>query len=314
MTFKKATKEQAKARLALIGPSGSGKTYTALIVARELAGKKGKIAVIDSERGSASKYADLFSFDVVEMDEHSPDDYIKVIGEAEAGRYDVLVIDSMTHEWAGKHGALELHSRATERSKSKNSFTAWMEITPKHNRFLDTILGFNGHVIGTMRTKTAYIMEEGEDGKQKPKKIGTNPIQREGVEYEFDIVAEMDLANNLVVSKTRCPALSGVVLEKPGPDFGKTILAWCSTGEVPVMKTLTEGLDETVGRILKMSKESFDEGEGKALLVSWLRDNKPEILALTGKDKRKMWESIRSAAEVCETTGDEVFKLAEGAE
>lgn len=312
--FKKATKEQAKARLALIGPSGSGKTYTALIVAQELAGKHGKVAVIDSERGSASKYADLFSFDVHEMDEHSPDDYIKAIGEAERAGYDVLVIDSMSHEWAGKKGALELHDRATARSKSKNSFTAWMEITPKHNRFIDTILGFNGHVIGTMRSKTAYLIEEGKDGKQKPKKVGTTPIQRDGVEYEFDIVGEMDLDNTLAVVKTRCSTLAGVVLEKPDAELGQTILDWCSTGEVPMAKRMTDALDALVGDILKMPKDDLEAGAGTEGLVEWLRVNRDDVTTLTGKDKRTMWDSIRGAAEVCGTTGEEVMKLAEGGE
>lgn len=309
--FKKATKEQAKARLALMGPSGSGKTYTALTVAKVLAGKHGKVAVIDSERGSASKYADLFGFDVVEMEEHSPDDYIRVIGEAQAGGYDVLIIDSMSHEWSGKKGALELHDRATARSKSKNSFTSWMEITPKHNRFVDTILAYPGHVIGTFRTKTAYIIED-VGGKQTPKKVGTNPIQRDGIEYEFDIVGEMDLANTLSVTKTRCSELHGVVIDKPGADFGQTILGWCSTGEVPVAKRLTDDLDLLVAGILKLSKDELDAGDGTEALVEWLRENRGEVTVLTGKDKRKMWESIQGAAEVCGTTGEEAMKLAEG--
>ncbi len=313
MGFKKATKEQAKARLALAGPSGSGKTYTALIVARELAGKHGKIAVIDSERGSASKYADISDFDVVEMEQHSPDDYIKVIGQAEQAGYDVLVIDSMSHEWVGKKGALELHDRATARSRSKNSFTAWMEVTPKHNRFIDTILAYPGHVIGTFRTKTSYIIED-VDGKQKPKKVGTTPIQRDGIEYEFDIVCEMDLENTLIVSKTRCSELSGVVLERPDASFGEIIKRWCSTGEVPMVKRLCDGLDQIVGDVLKMPKEELEGGMGTDQLVDWLKLSQAEILVLTGKDKRQMWESIQGAAEVCGTTGEEAMKRAEGGE
>jgi hypothetical protein len=294
-----------------MGPSGSGKTYTSLVVAKVLAGKHGKVAVIDSERGSASKYADLFGFDVVELETHSPDDYIKVINEAQSGGYDVLIIDSMSHEWSGKKGALELHDRATARSKSKNSFTSWMEITPKHNRFVDTILAYPGHVIGTFRTKTAYIISD-EGGKQVPKKVGTNPIQRDGIEYEFDIVGEMDLANTLSVTKTRCPELHGVVIDKPGKDFGQTILSWCSTGEVPAVKRLTDDLDRVVGEILRLSQEQLEEDEGRQALFGWLRENKAEVTVLTGKDKRSMWESIQGAAEVCGTTGEEAMKLAEG--
>ncbi len=311
--FHKATKEKCKARLALMGPPGSGKTYTAFLTARVLAGKKGKVAVIDTERGSASKYADLFDFDVCELDECSPDNYIKEIEAAEKAKYDVLVIDSMSHEWAGKMGALELKDRATARSRSKNSFTAWMEVTPKHNRFVDTVLGFPGHVIATMRTKTKYVMQKNERGKEEPVNVGLDAIQREGVKYEFDIVGMMDAENVLTIVKTRCPELAQAVIEKPTEAFGKTVLGWCNGGSTPVKDTLMQSLDAVMGGILTMSKEQMDAGAGLEILTEWLLEYKGEVLVLTGKDKREMWKSIQGAAEAVGTTGEELFKTLETA-
>ena len=128
--FKKAVKSRSKLRLALIGPSGSGKTYSALAIA---AGLGSNIAVIDTEHGSASKYADLFNFDVLELGSYSPEKYVEALKAAAAAGYDVVVIDSLSHAWMGKDGALEMVDRAAARSKSGNSFGAWREVTPQHN-------------------------------------------------------------------------------------------------------------------------------------------------------------------------------------
>lgn len=227
MQFTKATKKQAKLRLALIGPSGSGKTYTALKIAAHLGGK---IAVIDTERGSASKYADLFPFDVLILDTFSPLTYVEAIKAADAAGYDVLVIDSLSHAWMGKEGALEQVDRAAKRSQSNNTYTAWRDVTPMHNALIDAMLQSRCHIIGTMRTKTEYVIEQNERGKSVPKKVGLAPVQRDGLEYEFDVVADMDAENNLIVSKTRCPALAGAVIAKPGKEIAETLAAWLTDG------------------------------------------------------------------------------------
>ncbi len=233
MSFQKATKKQSRVRLALIGPSGSGKTYTALTLAGAL-GKK--TALIDTERGSASKYADLFDFEVCDLETFSPENYIRTIVEAGQGGYDTLVIDSLSHAWMGKGGALEMVDQEAKRSKSNNTFTAWREVTPWHNRLVDTILQCPCHVIVTMRAKTEYAMET-VNGKSVPRKVGLAPIQRDGMEYEFDVVADMDLDLNFIVSKTRCSALVGAIVNKPTADLGKTLLAWVSEGVKAVAPT-----------------------------------------------------------------------------
>lgn len=227
MAFQKATKRQSRLRLALVGPSGSGKTYTALNIAKHLGDR---VAVVDTERGSASKYADEFAFDAMELETFHPQKYIGAIHEAEAGGYDVLIIDSLSHAWMGKDGALEQVDRAAKRSQSGNTFGAWREVTPLHNALVDAILQAKCHIIVTMRAKTEYVLETNERGKQVPRKVGMAPVQRDGLEYEFDVVADLDLANNFVVSKSRCKALTGAVIPTAGKEVADTLRAWLTDG------------------------------------------------------------------------------------
>jgi hypothetical protein len=225
--FKKAVKYEAKLRMAIAGPSGSGKTYTALKMATVLAQGK-PVAVVDTEHGSASKYADLFTFDVMEPAEFSPQTFIDAIRQAEKAGYVVIVLDSLSHAWAGTGGLLDIVDNIAKRSKSTNSFAAWKDATPLQNQLIDTIIGCGIHVIATMRSKQGYVMEANEYGKQSPKKVGMEPVQRDGVEYEFDVFAEMDVDNNMVITKSRCPAISGAIFKKPDIEPAATLLAWLS--------------------------------------------------------------------------------------
>lgn len=230
--FHRATKSQAKLRMALMGPSGSGKTYTALSVA----GALGRIAVIDTEHGSASKYGDRFAFDVLELSDYHPQQYIDAIhaaGEAQAdgsSAYDVLIVDSLSHAWSGAGGVLEIVDRAAKRSDSKNTFAAWRDATPLHNQLVEALLAAPLHLIVTMRSKTEYVLERDERGKMTPRKVGLAPVQREGMEYEFDVVAEMDMTNTLMVTKTRIPKLTGKVIPTPDGKLGETLKAWLLDG------------------------------------------------------------------------------------
>lgn len=148
--FKKAERKQAKLRLALAGPSGSGKTYSALLIAKGLGGK---IAVLDTEKGSASLYADLVDFDVVDlMAPFTPERYIDVITAAEAAGYDTLVIDSYSHEWTGPGGCLEANEALAHSKFRGNTWAAWNETTPRHRKLTNKILGSSMHIICTMRS------------------------------------------------------------------------------------------------------------------------------------------------------------------
>jgi hypothetical protein len=225
--FQKATKRQAKARVGLSGPAGSGKTYTALLLATAMCEH---VAVIDTEHGSASKYADEFSFDVLELDDFHPHNYVKAIQAAERAGYDGLVIDSMSHEWNGKGGCLELVELAAKRSKGGNRFAGWADITPLHNDFIEAIHSAKMHIFATLRSKMDYIQTEDSRGKTVIQKVGMAPITREGAEYELDIVGEMDLEHNMVITKSRCKSLADAVIQKPGVELAQAIKAWLTDG------------------------------------------------------------------------------------
>lgn len=225
--FTKAVRSQARARIALMGPSGSGKTYTALVAASTL-GKR--IGVIDTERGSAALYADRFTFefDTCALQTFAPQTYVDAIHAAEDAGYDVIVIDSLTHAWTGKGGALEMVEQATARSKSSNSFAAWREVTPAHNALVDAMLQSPCHIVATMRTKTEYVLEEDDRGRKVPRKIGMAPIQRDGLEYEFTVVGDMDHMHRLVITKSRYADIADAVVTKPDQAWFQQIVKWLS--------------------------------------------------------------------------------------
>lgn len=234
--FHKATKSQSKLRLGLVGPPGAGKTWTALSIAKGLGGK---VVLIDTENASASKYADTFDFDTAVLSEFSPRAYINLISEAQKGGYGVLIVDSLSHAWAGKGGALEMADNAAKRSKSHNTYTAWRDVTPEHNALVDAIIQAKLHVIATLRTKVEYVLEKDDSGKQVPKKVGLQPITGKGLEYEFDIVLDMDDGGKAVVTKTRYSNLTGKALNRPGVELGAELGGWLSDGVAPVLELPT---------------------------------------------------------------------------
>ena len=229
LQFNKASKKSAKLRMALIGAAGAGKTYSALSIASNL---EGPVAVIDTERGSASKYSDVFSFDVLELELHSPQNYIEAIEAAEEAGYKTLIIDSLSHAWTGKGGALEQVDRVARRQQSNNTFGAWRDVTPLHNQMVEAIIMARMNIIVTMRAKTEYVQEKNEKtGKTTVRKIGMAPVQRDGLEYEFDVVADLDQDNNCIIGKTRCSSIAGGVFPKAGRDLARKLSAWLSDGE-----------------------------------------------------------------------------------
>lgn len=231
--FQKAVKTESKLRLAISGPSGAGKTYTALALATHLTDNK-PIALVDTEHGSASKYADLFSFDVLNLDPpYHPDRYLEAIKEAAKAGYGVIILDSLSHAWNGTGGLLEIVDDIAKRNRNPNTFAAWKDATPIQNRFIDGLISANIHVIATMRSKQEYILQEADNGKKVPKKVGMAPVQRDGFEYEFDVFMEMDVDNTGVVTKSRCSALNGAVIRKPGKDTAETLKTWLSGAPAP---------------------------------------------------------------------------------
>jgi AAA domain len=239
--FQKAIKHAAKARVALIGPAGSGKSMTMLKLARALAGPAGRIAAIDSEHGSLSKYApstgaanntDTFDFDVNEFDETSVENFLLGLDAAETAGYDVFCCDSLSHFWMGKGGALEFVDMASKRHRDQMG--GWKDFRPHERMMVDRMIASPCHVIVTMRTKTDYQEVTGADGKKKRVKVGLAPVQREGLEYEFDLVGYMDDENTLIVDKTRCSVLAQKAFPRPGPKEFAPFIAWLTGTERPL--------------------------------------------------------------------------------
>lgn len=292
LTFRKATKKQRKLRLALAGPSGSGKTFSALSIGCNL-GKK--VALIDTEGspesgGSAELYADSFDFDCVVLPSYSPTTYIEAIKAACDEGYDVIIIDSLSHAWFGNEGALEQVNKEMARSGNRNSYTAWRNVTPLHNALIQTILHSNAHVICTMRAKEKYVMEEDDRGRSKPKKIGMEAIQRDGMGYEFDMFADMDIDHNMIITKTRI-GLDGDVINKPGKDLAKKLLAFLDSGTLPepVSDQPTEKVEQSSDQV------PTDQVQPKRnITVDGLIAKMPVALA-------KMTNDVDSAMEVANT-------------
>lgn len=230
MAFVKATKQQAKLRLNLNGPAGAGKTFSALAIGSAL-GKK--VAVIDTERGSAAKYASLFDFDVsVLSDDYHPNRLVKEL-EQTAG-YDVVIVDSLSHFWNGKGGMLELVDQEVQRMKDlgqrPDSFAAWKKITPIYNGLIQKLLGLNAHLICTARAKMDYEKEKDERGKTQVVAVGLAPELRDGWQYEFDVEGMMNRDNVFIVGKTRCPELKGKTFKEPGADVAAVLRRWLDDG------------------------------------------------------------------------------------
>lgn len=223
MQLRHSERKKAKIKMALQGSAGSGKTYSSLLLAQGLTnGDFTKVAIIDSENGSADLYAHLGQYNVLTLaPPFTPDNYIKAIDVCENAGMEVIIIDSTSHCW---DYLLDYHS-----SLAGNSFTNWAKITPMLKKFIDKIIQCDAHVIATMRTKQDYVLNQ-IDGKYVPEKVGLKAVQKDGLDYEFTIVFDVDIKHFAVSSKDR----TGLFMGKPefviNSATGKRILEWCNSG------------------------------------------------------------------------------------
>lgn len=263
--FQRAQRKKARLRLGLFGPSGSGKTYSALLLAQGLGGK---IALIDTEQGSGELYANLCEYDVAPIQApFEPQKYIDLIKGAEAAGYGVIIIDSLSHAWAGEGGMLDLHDKATQASRSKNSYTAWREVTPMHNRLIDTILQSTAHVIVTARSKVAYETQQDDRGKSAPVKIGLAPVFREGLDYEMTVCLELAIDKHIATpSKDRTGLFDGRYLV-PSVETGRQLRAWLEDGVDPMAQALEQ------------AKERIPACQSEADLMAYWSANSRALLA-----------------------------------
>ena len=226
MTFTKATKTNSKLRLAITGTAGSGKTYGALLIAQGLGGK---IAMIDTENGSGNVYADLCDYDICNLSApYDPRRYVQCIHEAEQAGYNVIIIDSLSHAWNGEGGVLDIHGKIADSKYKGNGYAAWREVTPFQDHFIHAITASACHIIATIRSKTDYSQEKNERGYTEIRKIGLAPIQRDGIEFEFDTVFDVNDKHFATVSKDRTRLFRDTPFQI-SPDIGKALLKWLNS-------------------------------------------------------------------------------------
>ncbi|MDC7994035.1 AAA family ATPase [Altibacter sp. HG106] len=274
MEIRKSERRKAKMKLALQGSSGSGKTYSALLLAKGLTRNQfEKVAVIDTENGSADLYAQLGNYNVVSMKPpYSPERYIEAIQLCEQAGMEVIIIDSISHCW---DYLLHIHS-----NMPGNSFTNWGKITPRQNTFVNKILQSDSHIIATMRVKQDYVLNN-KNGKMVPEKVGLKAIQRDSLDYEFTIVFDIDISHHAKASKDRTELFTNK------PDFiinaatGKKLLLWCS-----------EGSDDVLEKI-KREIESCETLEGLRHIYSKYPENQNLLKNLVIQKKQQL-ESISS--------------------
>lgn len=241
MELKTASRKKAKIRLALQGPSGSGKTKCSLLIAYGLAGSWDRIAIIDTENGSADLYADLGPYMVLPLSApYTPERYIQALGICASAGMQVIIVDSISHEWEGIGGILDIHAAMTG-----NGFTNWGKVTPRHNAFVQHLLQCDAHIICTIRTKQDYVLTE-KNGKQVPEKVGLKGITREGLDYEFTLVFDMDIALKARVSKDRTQLFQGKPEFTPSTETGAIILKWCNQGSGNHLIASAEDVKEAI--------------------------------------------------------------------
>lgn len=246
MQLQKANRKRSKIKLGLQGPSGSGKTYGALLLAFGLCGDWNKIAVVDTENHSAELYSNLGPYNVLNLAApFSPESYFSAIELCEKAGMEVIILDSVTHEW---EYLLDYHA-----GLQGNSFTNWAKVTPRHNAFVQKLLSSPCHIICTVRTKTDYVMNE-RNGKLVPEKVGLKGIQRDGIDYELTLMFDLDLKNNATATKDRTGLFFGKPEQKISIETGKTIRDWCESGAEITANDVSIRINDcrTIGELLEL--------------------------------------------------------------
>lgn len=269
--FQPAKREQAYLKLALTGPSGSGKTLSALLMA---SGMGDKIAVVDTENGSASLYESFKGVKPFMTATISPpfttEKYMELIRYAEREKYDVLVIDSLTHAWSGPGGILEQKEALDKRGG--NSYTNWAAMTPKHNAFMACILQSKLNIIATMRSKQDYVMQENSKGKQAPIKVGLAPQQRDGMEYEFTIVLDVAMNHQATASKDRTGIFGDSIFTITN-ETGEMINKWIQGGAPRV-----ESVEQPKQENKPVGKQSASVKQNSIIIPGPTREDLPREL------------------------------------
>ena len=231
MKIQKASRKKVKLKIGLFAPSGGGKTYSSLKMARGMCDSWEEICIIDTEKGSGELYSDLGEYNTIRLDApYAPENYVKAIELAEKSGMKVIIVDSISHEWDGKGGILEIVSSAVG-----NSYTAWGKITPRHNKFIDAILSANCHVICCGRTKQDYVLNErqNKNGRtvQVPEKVGMKAVTRDGFDYELTVSFDIDINHQAHTTKDRTDLFSNEPEFVINEETGKRLIEWVNSGK-----------------------------------------------------------------------------------
>ena len=238
--LRKATRQKAKIRLGLSAVAGGGKTFSAILIAKGLTGDLSKVAIIDTENGSADLYSHMGPFNVLPLNPpYTPENYIAAIKACEEAGMQVIIVDSITHEWDGAGGCLDIVEELTQKDPKHNSYTQWRFVTPRHQAFVDAMLQSPCHIITTVRRKQDYDMSN-QGGKTVVTKVGMKEVTRDGFEYELTANLELDQLHNATSSKDR----TGLFADKPAFTIteatGKMIKDWCEQGVEVIAPTVAK--------------------------------------------------------------------------
>ncbi len=260
MDLQIVNRKQTKIKISIAGSSGSGKTYSALLLAYGICNDWSKIAVVDTENYSASFYAHLGKFNIINLTApYTPERYNEAIKLCEAKGMEVIIVDSISHEWSGKGGCLEIHENEMSKMRVPNSFTAWASVTPRHQQFIDSIIMSGCHVITTVRSKTEYVLTE-RNGKTIPQKVGMAPITRDGFEYEVSVSFDLDQEHKAFCSKDRTGIFAECMPFVITSETGRQLLNWSKGEQNPTgRETLVSRIANchTIQDLLKLYESSL---------------------------------------------------------
>jgi hypothetical protein len=251
MQIRQAVRQKIWLKVAITGATGSGKTYGAIGLAKGLT-DDGRICVIDTENGSASFYAGesddpgQWTFDTIVIESpFTPAKYEEAIFAAIDAGYKAIVVDSLTHVWAASGGVMDQKSKM-DKSGRGNSFTNWNEFKQIHNRFVEALLQSKVHVIATMRSKMDYVLEKDESGRVTPRKVGLAPVMRDGIEYEFTTIFDVNYEHKTEALKDRTGLFVAKGFFQITEETGQQIADWLSGGVDVPEKTITvvSGIDK----------------------------------------------------------------------
>jgi energy-coupling factor transporter ATP-binding protein EcfA2 len=231
----RAVRPALPGRLMLVGPSGSGKTRSGLTIATSLAETEpGGILVIDTESESATTYADDFEFEHLPWRApFDPRDLAATLVAIDRQEFAVVMIDSMTHFWRKEGGTLQI---------ADGKFGGWKVARPAQEQMVEAMLACKAHVIGCVRAKTTYVQEQEANGKYSVRKLGMEAQQDDTLEYEMNLVGDIDLDHKITVTKSRTTVLpTGRVFQSGGAELlAETYRDWLAGGADRIEAVIAE--------------------------------------------------------------------------